>query len=167
MSSIFIQWIPSIFPFQVTIFSTKRPMKTQPLPQIQSFLFPFQFYSGHKPNNSRQSVNTRTRCTHLTTSKCFLWCKINQQQKRWHSACSFTIRASPFSQRTSLSTRPISVSYLPETLPRWTRSPPLALRMSCYYDHKKNEYLGQYVLQVWYWKVSLLKKKKKKNTWVI
>ena len=69
--------------------------------------FFFWLYLGYEWNNSQRSTNTQTRCTNLPTSKYFSWCKINQQQKRWCSACLSAMRRPPFSQTISSWTRPI------------------------------------------------------------
>ena len=96
----------------------------------------FPAYTGYKWNDSQWSNYTRMHCTNLPTTKDFLWLKRDQELKRWHTACSSSIRSSSFSPSVSLSTWPISRSNLPKMLWWWTRSTSLAFQMSCRWCHK-------------------------------
>ena len=81
-SFILIQWIPgnSVTPCNGLAYKA-------------SFCFSLQLYTGDKRIDPRRSIYTRPRCISLLTPKGFSRLQINQEQKRWRTGCSFTIRS--------------------------------------------------------------------------
>ena len=91
-----------------------------------------QLYSSHQRNDSWHSTNTWTGCCYLQTSKGFLRCQTNQQQKRWRPDCLPTIRSPSFSLAILTPTWSCTGPHLSELPASRTWSCSLAPRLSSF-----------------------------------